>query len=54
MYLVYFLKHKDEAFAYLKKFKNYVEKHSGYYLKFLRTDKGGGGGFSSNKFLGVL
>lgn len=46
---VYFLKHKSETFSTFKDFKVYVEKHSGYNLKMLRTVRGGD--YTSNIFL---
>lgn len=45
---VYFLKFKSEAFETCKKFKVLVEKHSGRYIKTLRTDLGGE--FCSDEF----
>ena len=45
---VYFLREKSEAFAKFKEFKVYVEKHSGFNLKTLRSDRGGE--FTSNEF----
>ncbi|KAJ4812770.1 polyprotein [Rhynchospora pubera] len=45
---VYFLKNKSEAFETFKKFKSLVENESGYYIKALRTDRGGE--FTSNEF----
>ena len=38
---VYFLKEKSEAFETFKKFKVMVEKRTGYYIKALRSDRGG-------------
>jgi transposase InsO family protein len=38
---VYFLKKKSEAFAIFKKFKVFIEKKSGFYIKVLRSDRGG-------------
>jgi transposase InsO family protein len=38
---IYFLKHKSDALGYFQQFKSLVEKHSGYYIKCLRTDRGG-------------
>jgi hypothetical protein len=38
---IYFLKHKSDALGCFQKFKSLVEKQSGYYIKCLRTDKGG-------------
>lgn len=38
---VYFLKQKNEVFDLFRQFKNLVEKQSGYYIKVLRTDRGG-------------
>ena len=46
---VYFLKNKSEAFEYFKKFKSFVEKQSGRYIKALRTDRGGE--FMSTEFI---
>ena len=49
MYLIYFLKHKDKVFSYIKYFNNLVENQSGRNLKYLRTNHGGE--FLSNNFL---
>ncbi|KAA0037754.1 copia-type polyprotein [Cucumis melo var. makuwa] len=38
---VYFVKEKLEVFDMFKRFKALVEKESGYYIKALRSDKGG-------------
>ncbi|GKA70107.1 retrovirus-related pol polyprotein from transposon TNT 1-94 [Tanacetum coccineum] len=38
---VYFLKEKSEAFEVFKKFKVMVEKTIGYFIKALRSDRGG-------------
>ena len=38
---IYFLKHKSDALGCFQQFKSLVEKQSGYYIKVLRTDKGG-------------
>jgi hypothetical protein len=38
---IYFLKHKSDAFGCFQQFKSLVEKQSGYYIKVLRTDRGG-------------
>jgi transposase InsO family protein len=38
---VYFLKEISEAFAIFKKFKVFVEKQSGFYIKVLRSDRDG-------------
>jgi hypothetical protein len=45
---VYFLSEKSQAFSFFQKFKALVEKQSGYYLKVLRTDRGGE--FTSDEF----
>ena len=45
---VYFISQKSQAFSYFQKFKVRVEKESRYYLKVLRTDRGGE--FTSNEF----
>ncbi|TYK01114.1 Integrase, catalytic core domain containing protein [Cucumis melo var. makuwa] len=45
---VYFVKEKSEVFGMFKRFKALVEKESGYYIKALRSDKGGE--FTSNEF----
>ena len=45
---VYFLKFKSDAFETFKKFKVLMEKHSGKYIKTLRTDRGGE--FCSDEF----
>ena len=37
---VYFLKNKYEVFEIFKKFKIFVEKKSGYFLKSIRSDRG--------------
>jgi hypothetical protein len=37
---IYFLKHKSDALGYFQQFKSLVEKHSGYYIKCLRTYRG--------------
>ena len=46
---VYFLKKKSEGYTIFDHFKALVEKHSGFYLKTLRTDRGGK--FSFDKFM---
>jgi transposase InsO family protein len=46
--LVYFLKEKSQVFEVFKKLKVFVEKQSGYYIKSLRSDRGGE--FTSNEF----
>ncbi|KAA0066128.1 copia protein [Cucumis melo var. makuwa] len=46
--LVYFVKEKSEVFGMFKRFKALVEKESGYYIKALRSDRGGD--FTSNEF----
>ncbi|KAK2979848.1 hypothetical protein RJ640_000735 [Escallonia rubra] len=38
---VYFLKQKSEVFSTFKRFKALVEKHSGYKIKAMRSDRGG-------------
>jgi transposase InsO family protein len=38
---IYFLKEKSEAFRVFKKFKAFVEKQSGFYIKVLRSDRYG-------------
>jgi hypothetical protein len=38
---IYFLKHKSDAMGCFEQFKSVVEKQSGYYIKCLRTDRGG-------------
>jgi transposase InsO family protein len=38
---IYFLKHKYDALGCFQQFKSLVEKHSGYYIKDIRTDRGG-------------
>jgi hypothetical protein len=38
---IYFLKHKSDALGCFQQFKSLVEKQSGYYIKCLRTDRGG-------------
>ncbi|KAL0546348.1 hypothetical protein IC582_016256 [Cucumis melo] len=43
---VYFVKEKPEVFDMFKRFKALVEKESGYYIKALRSDRGGE--FTSN------
>ena len=45
---VYFLKEKLEVFNAFKKFKVLVEKQSGYYIKAMRSDRGGK--FTSKEF----
>ena len=45
---VFFLKEKSEAFNFFKQFKAIAEKQSGYFLKVLRTDRGGE--FTSHEF----
>ncbi|KAA0046908.1 putative gag-pol polyprotein [Cucumis melo var. makuwa] len=45
---VYFVKEKSEVFGMFKRFKALVEKESGYYIKALRSDRGGE--FTSNEF----
>ncbi|XP_071933941.1 uncharacterized protein [Coffea arabica] len=37
---VYFLRNKSDACDVFKKFKYYLEKQSGYFIKILRTDRG--------------
>lgn len=37
---VYFMRQRSEVFSIFKKFKNMVEKQSGYYIKTLRSDRG--------------
>ncbi|KAL8117736.1 hypothetical protein AgCh_015569 [Apium graveolens] len=37
---VYFMKYKSEVFSIFKKFKKFVEKQSGCYIKVLRSDRG--------------
>ena len=37
---VFFMKQKSEVFSIFKKFKSFVEKQSGCYIKTLRSDKG--------------
>jgi hypothetical protein len=37
---IYLLKEKSEAFGVFKKFKVFVEKQSGFYIKVLRSDIG--------------
>ncbi|KAA0032745.1 double-strand break repair protein MRE11A-like [Cucumis melo var. makuwa] len=41
---VYFVKEKLEVFGMFKRFKALVEKESGYYIKALRSDRGGENG----------
>lgn len=41
MVWVYFLRYKSEALNCFGKFKSMVELHSGFKVKFLRSDKGG-------------
>jgi hypothetical protein len=38
---IYFLKHKSDALGCFQQSKSLVEKHSGYYIKCLRTGRGG-------------
>jgi transposase InsO family protein len=38
---IYFLKHKSNALGCFQQFKSLVEKHSGYYIKCLTTERGG-------------
>jgi transposase InsO family protein len=38
---IYFLKHKYDVLGCFRQFKSLVEKQSGYYIKCLRTDRGG-------------
>ena len=38
---IYLLKHKSNAFDCFYHFKSFVEKKSGYYIKVLRTNRGG-------------
>ena len=45
---IYFVKEKSEVFGMFKRFKALVEKESGYYIKALRSDRGGE--FTSNEF----
>ena len=45
---VYFLHDRSEVFKIFQKFKNYVEKQSGHYIKVLRSDRGKE--YTSNKF----
>jgi hypothetical protein len=45
---VYFLINKFDALNVFKKFKAFVELKSGYKLKKLRSDRGGG--YTSNEF----
>jgi transposase InsO family protein len=45
---IYFLRHKSETFAKFKEFKAEAEKHSGKYIKTLRSD--GGGEYNSIEF----
>eukprot|EP01018_Ginkgo_biloba_P029752 Gb_40566 [translate_table: standard] len=45
---IYFLKQKSEAFKFFKHYKTMVEKQSRYYLKVLRTNRGGE--FTSREF----
>ena len=47
--MVYFLKHKFDAFGYFQQFKALVENQSGHRIKILRTDRGGE--YVSNEFL---
>ena len=47
--LVYFLKHKFDAFGCLQQFKELVEKKSGYRIKILRMDRDSE--YVSNDFL---
>ena len=37
---VYFVKEKSEVFGVFKRFKTFVERESGYYIKALRSDRG--------------
>ena len=37
---VFFMKQKSEVFTIFKKFKSFVEKQSGNYIKILRSDRG--------------
>ena len=37
---VFFMKQKSEVLSIFKKFKSFVEKQSGCYIKTLRSDKG--------------
>jgi hypothetical protein len=48
MYWVYLLSEKSQYFSFFQRFKALVEKESRYYLKVLRTDRGGE--FTSNEF----
>ena len=45
---VYFVKEKSEVFGVFKRFKAFVERESGYYIKALRSDRGGE--FTSKEF----
>ncbi|KAA0056495.1 copia protein [Cucumis melo var. makuwa] len=45
---VYFVKEKSEVFGMFKRFKALVEKESGYYIKALKSERGGE--FTSNEF----
>ena len=47
--MVYFLKHKSDAFGCFQQFKELVEKQIGYYIKVLRKYKGDE--YVSNDFL---
>ena len=37
---VYFMRQKSEVFTIFRKFKSFVEKQSGYFIKKLRSDRG--------------
>ena len=39
MTLVYFLRERSQVFGIFKKFKTYVEKQSGHYIKTIRGDR---------------
>jgi transposase InsO family protein len=45
---VYFFKEKSEAFEIFKKFKVMIKKSTGYYVRALRSDRGGK--YLSNEF----
>jgi len=45
---MHFLKEKTEVFDMFKQFKNLVEKENGYFIKDIRTNRGGE--FTSVKF----
>ena len=46
---VYFLRKKSDAFDIFQRFKDFVEKQSGYYIKVLRIDREGE--YVSNAFM---